>query len=293
MIPKAFAYERAHSVAEAVDLLQQAGGAAKLLAGGHSLLPLMKLRLSAPAKLIDISRLDELRGVSVVGERLFVGALTTHHQVATHPLVCQHLPVLAEAAAQIGDPQVRNRGTVGGNLAHADAASDLPAVALALEAQLHVQSPAGDEVFAAEDFFLGPLVTALPEYGVLRAVSFALPPSGARSCYSKFPHPASGYAVVGVAAVVAVGARGTVEFARVAVTGAADVPYRARAVEAVLLGQPPQPEVLRAAAGHAADDGAIAGDAFASEAYRRHLCAVMTERALRRACGLADAAAGA
>lgn len=283
VIPSAFAYERAESVEQALALLQASGGEAKWLAGGHSLLPLMKLRLSTPPKLIDISRIPELRGVARVGDRLVIGALTTHRELAAHPLIREQLPALADAARQVGDLQVRNRGTLGGNLAHADTASDLPAVAVSLGAELLVVTPDGDVVLPAEEFFLGPLVTAMPENGLLKAVSFPVPPGHTRGVYEKFPHPASGYAVAGVAVTAGVNADGVVDYIRVGVTGAADAAYRAKAVEDALAGRAPTQEALREAAARAADDGVIAGDAFASEEYRRHLCTVLAERALRRA----------
>lgn len=282
MIPNAFAYERATSVDEAVRMLASAGGDAKVLAGGHSLLPLMKLRLSAPARLIDIGRIAELRGVRETGNAIVIGALTTHFQLASHPLVRKHLSVLAEAASQIGDLQVRNRGTIGGNFAHADMASDLPAVAFALETEFHVATPDGEQVISAENFFIGPLITAMPEYGLLTSISFAIPPVHCKSVYQKVPHPASGYAVVGVAAVAGTDEDGRVNYLRVGITGAGDVAYRARAVEDVLLGGEPSEDLIREAASHAADDGSIAGDVFASEVYRRHLCSVNTAKALRR-----------
>lgn len=282
MIPSAFAYERAESIHHALELLQAAGGEAKLLAGGHSLLPLMKLRLSSPRKLIDIGRLEELREVARVGDRIAVGALTTHAAVANHPVIRETIPMLAEAAAQIGDLQVRNRGTIGGNLAHADMASDLPAVALALDAQFTVATPHGMENISVADFFLGPMTTAMPENGLLTTVSFAVPPTGAQGVYEKFPHPASGYAVVGVAAVVAQDATGTINYARIGVTGAGDVAYRAYTVEEHLLGKPFTAQLASEVAAHAADDGSISEDLFASEEYRRHLCSVMVERALMR-----------
>jgi carbon-monoxide dehydrogenase medium subunit len=281
VIPSAFAYQRVTSVEQAVRALQADSGA-KLVAGGHSLIPLMKMRLASPAKLIDISGISELRGVWRKDNRLVVGALTTHRQVATDRVVRTHLPALAEAASQIGDLQVRNRGTVGGNLAHADPSSDLPAVALAFDATFDVIGPDGAQTLPVDGYFVGPLVTALPENSVITAVSFQLPPAGARSTYVKFPHPASGYAVVGVAAAARVEPDGVIDFVRVAVTGAGDVPYRAHAVEEALLGQHVSDDVIRRAAEQAAEDGFISGDLFASEEYRRHLCAVYTERALRK-----------
>lgn len=282
MIPSTFAYDRAESVAEAIEKLQSAGGDGKLLAGGHSLLPLMKLRLTSPAKLIDIGRIAELHGIAQVGDAIAIGALTTHAAVASSTLVKEKLPVLAQAASQIGDIQVRNRGTVGGNLAHADMASDLPAVALALDAEFAVATPDGNEVIGVEDFFIGPMVTALPEYSMVTNVKFKLPPAGAMQVYEKVPHPASGYAVVGVAAVVAVAADQTVNYVRVGMTGAADVAYRAKAVEDALMGHAFTEAAIDEAAKFAAVDGSIAGDLYASEEYRRNLCVVHTARALKR-----------
>jgi len=282
VIPTTFAYERANSVEEAIRLLEASNGEAKLLAGGHSLIPMLKLRLTSMGKLIDIGHIPTLRGVRKVGDRLVVGALTTHAQVASDALVREHLPALAEAASQIGDLQVRNRGTIGGNLAHADMASDLPAIAIAFDAAFEVMTRDGIETLQVEDWFLGPMMTALPENSVLTSVSFQLPPEGSRSVYEKYAHPASGYAVVGVAASATVDASGVVTDVRVALTGAADLPYRARSVEDALRGCAATTETVQAAALLAADEGVMAGDLFASEEYRRHLCTVYTKRALQR-----------
>ena len=282
MIPSTFEYERVSTVAEAIERLQAAGGEAKLLAGGHSLLPMMKLRLSSPAKLIDISSVQELHGIVREPDGLVVGALTTHAQVASSPMVREHLPALAQAASKVGDLQVRNRGTLGGNLSHADMASDLPAVALAYEAEIYVITMDSEETLQAEEFFLGPLMTAMPENSVMRSVKFRTPPSGSKSVYEKVPHPASGYAVVGIAAVVAVNEDNVVTHARIGITGAADVAYRARGVEDALIGKAFTEEAIQSAAVYASDDGMIAGDLYASEAYRRQLCKVHTARALRK-----------
>jgi carbon-monoxide dehydrogenase medium subunit len=282
MIPQTFEYVRADSVAEAIRLLQESNGEGKLLAGGHSLVPLMKFRLTTPGKLIDISNITELRGVRKEGNRLIVGALTTHRQLAADPLVLENIPVLAEAARQIGDMQVRNRGTVGGNLAHADPAADLPGVALALDAMLEIAGEDGKELVEVDGFFLGPLVTALPETSVLTSVSFLIPPVHTRSTYLKYSHPASGYAVVGVCAVAGTDPDGVIDYIRVGINGAGDTAYRAAAVEQTLLGKKASEESIREAAAFAADDGQIGSDVFASEEYRCHLCRVYTERALRR-----------
>jgi carbon-monoxide dehydrogenase medium subunit len=280
MIPNAFEYVRAVSVEEAVRLLQESNGEGKLLAGGHSLIPLMKFRLTAPGKLIDISHLAQLRGVRKEANRLVVGALTTHGHLARDPLVHEHIPVLAEAARQIGDMQVRNRGTVGGNIAHADPSADLPGVALALDALLEVQGEEGKDTIEADGFFLGPLMTALPETSVLTSVSFAIPPSNTKGVYLKYPHPASGYAVIGVCAIAGIEPDGAIGYVRIGINGAGDVAYRATAVEQMLLGRQPTVERIRAAAAYAAEEGQIGSDLFASEEYRRQLCRVYTERAL-------------
>lgn len=280
MIPSTFSYVQAHSVEEAIRLLQESDGEGKLLAGGHSLVPLLKFRLTTPGTLIDIGEIPELRGVRKEGNRIIIGAMTTYRQVLSDPLVAQHLPVLAQAIGQIGDIQIRNRGTIGGNIAHADPAADLPGVALALDAMLEIQGEDGTELVEAVGFFLGPLVTALPETSLLTSVSFLIPPEGARSTYLKYAHPASGYAVVGVCAIAALDPDGVVSTIRVAVNGAGDVAYRARSVEDKLLGHAPTAERIRQAASLAADDGEMGSDQFASEEYRRHLCCVYTQRAL-------------
>jgi len=282
MIPSTFSYVQANSVAEAIRLLQESNGEGKILAGGHSLIPLLKFRLSTPGKLIDIGNLQELRGVRKEENRLVIGALTTYRQVCTDPLVKEHLPVLAEAVRQIGDIQVRNRGTIGGNLAHADPSADLPGVALALEALLEIQGESGSELVEAENFFLGPLVTALPENSLLTSVSFLLPPPGTKGTYLKFAHPASGYAVVGVCALAAQDSDGRISYARIGINGVGDMAYRARRVEEKLLGQHPTPALIAEAASLAAEDGEMGSDLFASAEYRRQLSQVYTEKALRR-----------
>lgn len=280
MIPNSFDYVQAGSIEEAIRLMQESGGEGKFVAGGHSLVPLMKFRLTNPGKLIDISQITELRGIRQEGNRLVVGALTTHKQLYQNELVKQNIPVLAEAARTIGDMQVRNRGTVGGNLAHADSAADLPGVALALDAFMEVQGEDGREILDAEGFFLGPLVTALPETSVLSSVSFLIPPAHAKSVYLKYAHPASGYAVVGVCAIAGVGQDGRVDFVRIGINGAADIAYRATSVEQSLLGEIPTAETIRRATALAANEGEIGSDLFASEEYRRHLASVYTQRAL-------------
>lgn len=280
MIPSTFDYVRASTIEEALQLLQESNGEGKLLAGGHSLVPLMKFRLTTPEKLIDISRLKELKGVKKVGNRLFVGALTTHAELSKDPIVQQYIPVLADTARQIGDMQVRNRGTVGGNIAHADPAADLPGTAIALDAIVHLIGPDGEEEIPIQEFILGPLVTALPETCVLKAISFIIPPENSKSVYLKYAHPASGYAVVGVCAIAVKDKEGNVNFLRVGITGAGDCAYRAAAVEQYLQGKEASIEHINAASKLAADDGEMGNDLFASAEYRKHLCSIYAERAL-------------
>lgn len=280
MIATSFAYERATSVADAIRLLGEAGGDGKLLAGGHSLLPLMKLRLTSPVKLIDIGGIKELTSIKTRPGELSIGALCTHRQLAMDPLVTAHVPLLADAVRRVGDLQVRNRGTIGGNLAHADPSSDLPAVVLACEAQMELSGPDGETRVAANDFFLGPLLSILGNDQILTGIAFPTLPDGHRATYVKFAHPASGYAVVGVAAMIAADANGTVTYARIALNGAADTPYRARAAEKALLGERMSADTVRRAAEHVTDRVDIAGDIYASADYRAHLARVYAERAL-------------
>lgn len=282
MIPARFDYVRAESVEDALNLLKETKGEGRLIAGGHSLLPLMKFRLATPGTLIDISPLTALKGVRKEGERLIIGALTTYKQIMQEPLVHQYLPVLAETVRLIGDRQVRNRGTIGGNLAHADPVADLPATALALEANIHVLGEDGEREIPIQAFILGPLMTALADTSIITSISFAIPTGKTRSVYLKYAHPASGYAVVGVCAVAEKLEDGTVNHIRVGITGAGDVAYRAISVEESLAGQQATEEAIQQAASLAAEDGEMGQDTFASASYRKHLCAVYTERALKQ-----------
>lgn len=290
MYPPTFDYVRANSVEEAVQLLQEHGDNAKLIAGGHSLIPAMKLRLMAPAVLIDISRLGLDTIMVDRGYGLRVGALATHHAIASSDEVHQHAAALAEAASVVGDVQVRNRGTIGGNLAHADPASDLPAAVLALGGEIHVTGPNGSRTIPADEFFLGLFTTALEPNEIITNIVF--PNIGfkrVRSAYEKFPHPASGYAVVGVAVSLETDGD-TITTARVAANGAFDHATRLTAVEDALTGATLSAETLSAAAEKAADGFStddFMADLFASSEYRAHLLKVYTKRALLRAAGLA------
>ncbi|MBU8880734.1 xanthine dehydrogenase family protein subunit M [Bacillus sp. FJAT-29790] len=281
MIPSKFDYVRVNSIDEAIQKLKQNNGEGKLIAGGHSLVPLLKFRLSEPGTLIDISCITELSGVRKEGDRIVIGALTTHHQVANDPIVKKYLPVLSETVRQIGDLQVRNRGTIGGNIAHADPAADLPAAAFVLDAEIAIQGEEGPETMNIDSFIIGPLITMLPENSVLTNISFAIPPAHTKSTYLKFYHPASGYPVIGVAVVAGVGEQDVIDYIRIGVTGVGDVAYRATSVEEKLLGQKLSETVIKEAAKLAAEDGEMASDLFASENYRENLCKVYTERALK------------
>ena len=231
-----------------LELLTQHGEDAKLLAGGHSLIPAMKLRLVAPRYLIDLGQVPGLSGVRLDGETLAIGALTVHADVASAALVRQHLPGLAEAAAVIGDVQVRNRGTIGGSVAHADPAADFPVILTALNASFVLVSPSGSRTVAADDFFVDFFTTALAPNEVLTEIRVPLPPAGAGTAYAKLGHPASGYVVVSAGALVNRQASGHCTAARVAIGGLGRSPCRATATAAALHGQLLTPEVIATAA---------------------------------------------
>ena len=287
MYPSSFDYKRATSVAEAAAMLKSNPGA-KLLAGGHSLIPLLKLRLASPSMLVDIGRIGELRGISSAAGVLRIGALTTHAELAASPVVRDQAAALAEAAGDVGDPAVRNRGTIGGNVAHADPASDLPAVLTALDARFVVIGPGGTRTVPAESFFQGLMTTAVGEHDILTAVEIPVKTAGQGSAYVKFEHPASRYAVVGAAAHVTV-VNGTCTAAAVARCGLVPRPVRAASVEKALVGKPPTAEAIAAAAGRvSADLGTdIIGDVYASAEYRSGVAPVYVKRALTAACARA------
>ena len=280
MIPAGFDYAAPTNLEEALRLLSQHADDAKLLAGGHSLIPLMKLRLAQPALLIDLRLVSELRGITREGDRLRIGAMTTHAEVAASPVVAESAPGLAQAAREIGDRQVRARGTIGGSIAHSDPAADLPAAMLALDARMEVRSSGGERTSYAQDFFVDLLTTDIRPDEVLTAVTVAVAP---RSAYVKYPNPASHYAITGVCA--AVQGNGTVSTARIGVTGAAPSAYRATAAEAALTGQALSPQSIAAAAEAAYDGRELLGDIHASAEYRAHLIKVMTRRALQKLTG--------
>ncbi len=287
MIPAPFEYHAPKSLAEAARLLGQFGEDAKLLAGGHSLIPLMKLRLAAPKKLIDLGRIAELNYIREDGAMIQIGAMTTHFQIESSPLLKQKCPLLPETAREIGDAQVRNKGTIGGSLAHADPAADWPAAVLALEAEFAAVSARGERRLRTTDFFKGLLETALEPDEILASVRVPSLPARAGDAYVKHHQPASGFAVVGVAARVELDEKGQVARARVGVTGVAEQAYRAAAVEEALRGKSPTAKRLEEAAAHAAADVEPNSDLYASGEYRRHLASVLTRRALECALGRA------
>lgn len=275
-----FDYIRASSVAEAISLLGQHRDA-KLLAGGHSLLPLMKFRLASPGTLIDIGRLDELKGIMMVVGASRIGALTTHAMIADSV----HVPrALSEAAGMVGDPQVRNRGTIGGNVAHADPASDLPTVLTALGATFNVAGPSGERSVSADDFFIDLFTTALGDGEFLTSVDVPTEAEGTGSAYAKLPNLASQYAIVGTAAVVTL-TNGKCTAARVAVGGLTSSATRTPSVEQALVGNNLVEETIAAAANAVQNDLTtdIISDIHASADYRKAMAAVYLRRALDRA----------
>lgn len=278
-----FDYYRAGSVAEASDLLKKHPGA-KLLAGGHSLIPLLKLRLASPTALIDIGRIAELKGITVSDGTVRIGPLTTHAELAASPALREHCPALADAAARVGDPAVRNRGTIGGNVAHADPASDLPTVLAALGARITTAGPGGRRTVDARDFCTGMMTTTLGDQDVLTGIDVPARKKSQGQAYAKFEHPASRYAVIGVAAVLTVSG-GTCTGADIAVGGCVPRPVRATAVEKALTGQVLSPEAIRQASRQVAQDlgDDILGDLYASADYRKNVASVWVKRAITAA----------
>jgi len=280
VIPTAFEYERASSIDDALAKLKAAGGDAKLLAGGHSLVPLMKLRLSEPKLLIDIARIPGLSGIREKDGKIEIGAGTTHAEVASSALLRDKCPVVADAAGEIGDPQVRNRGTLGGSLAHADPSADYPAVMLAVDAEIHVKGLKGWRAVKAADFFQDLFTVNLAPDEIIAGVQFAPVKAAA---YAKLHQRASHFAIVGVAAALEV-AQGTIRSARVGLTGASTHAMRLSSVEQALAGKPATAKTIEEAAREAgAGVEAVNADIHASEEYRRAMIPVFTRRALAAA----------
>jgi carbon-monoxide dehydrogenase medium subunit len=278
MYPASFDYKRPSTIDEAIALLARHGDEAKVLAGGHSLIPAMKLRLARPSVIVDIGRIADLSYIRESAGRIAIGAMATHQQVESSKLLRDRSPLLAETAAHIGDAQVRNRGTIGGSLAHADPAADYPAAILALDAEVEVAGPRGRRTVKAADFFDDLLQTALAADEIITEIR--VPETSAKVAYEKTEQKASGFALAGVAVVA--GADGFC----VGVTGVAATPYRARAVEQALAGvRSPDAAAIAAAASRAADGVHPLGDIHASPEFRAHLAQVNAGRAIARAIG--------
>ncbi|HEX6919555.1 MAG TPA: xanthine dehydrogenase family protein subunit M [Actinomycetes bacterium] len=283
MIPAQFDYVRAGSLDEALAALREHGDDAKVLAGGQSLIPLLRLRLAYPEVLVDVGRVAELRGVREDGDHLVIGAMTTHDDVIHDPLVREHCGLIAEATETVADPAVRHRGTFGGGLAHADPAGDLPAVALALDAELVIAGAGGRRTVPAAEFFQDYLQTAIGPDEVLVEVRVPKLGEGWGYRYEKFHRVAQAWAIVGVAAVVR-RSNGSVAEARVGLTNMGSTPLRARAVEQALAGA--STDAIAEAAGHAADGTSPPSDLGGQADYRQHLARVLTRRALTAAAGV-------
>jgi aerobic carbon-monoxide dehydrogenase medium subunit len=279
----AFEYHAPTSLQEALSLLAQYGGEAKILAGGHSLLPIMNLRLAQPKALIDIGKIAGLSGIREENGTIVIGAMTTHYLLESSPLLKQKVPILPETAAVIGDVQVRNRGTIGGSIAHADPAGDLPAAAVALDMQLKAIGPRGERTLKARDFFVDILTTALQPDEILTEIRVPVFAPRTGSAYEKFPNPASRYAIVGAAAVVTTDANGVCQKASVGLNGISGKPVAAVGVEQALVGKRLNDQSIQESAAKAADGLEPLGDIFASAEYRAHLARVYTKRALTRA----------
>jgi carbon-monoxide dehydrogenase medium subunit len=293
VIPAAFAYARPTSLADALEQLAPSGagasgGGVKVLSGGQSLIPLLRLRLASADKLVDIGGLSELRNIRELPDGgLGIGATVTYREVLDSALATARAPLLALAISGIGDVQVRNRGTLGGSIAHADPASDLPAIALALDATLAVRSGNGERTVAAADFFQGAFATALGEGELLTEIRIPAQPAGTGMAYRRLEQRASGYSIVGVAAVVA-RSGGSVTRARVAITGVGDVAYRAAGVESALVGSAGDADAIAAAAAHAVDGVTVASDIHAGAEYRAEMARVHTRRAIEAALAAGD-----
>jgi carbon-monoxide dehydrogenase medium subunit len=283
MIPAQFDYQVAGTLEEAINLLAQDPDGTKLLAGGHSLIPAMKLRLAQPQRLIDIARIRDLSYIREDGNVIAIGATTTHYELESSALLRNICPLLPDCAKTIGDVQVRNKGTIGGSLAHSDPAGDWPAAAIALNADVILAGPGGERTMKAHDFFVDLLTTALQTGEILREVRIAKPQGKFGHAYQKARHPASGFAVVGIAANLTLNADGSCAAASIGVTGVGSKAYRASGTEAALVGKKLDDQTIAAAAAKIADGIDVNADLYASAEYRRHLAAVHAARAIKAA----------
>ena len=285
MIPAPFDYLKPATIAEAVQAYQQGGEDAKILAGGQSLLPILRLRLAYPELVIDLGGIGELTGVTDDGDALVIGAMTTHADIIGNELIQRHAPLLAQATETVADRQVRHLGTFGGSLAHADPAGDLPAVALALDAELRVQGPGGERTIAARDFFLDYLTTALAPGEILTSIRVPKLGEGWSTHYEKLNRVAQAWSIVAVAAAVR-RSDGVIAEARIGLTNMGSVPLRAAASEAALAGAPATAEAVALASASAAEGTSAPSDQSAKADYREHLARVLTRRAVQHAAGI-------
>ncbi|MGZ4897769.1 MAG: FAD binding domain-containing protein [Candidatus Angelobacter sp.] len=286
MIPASFDYIAAKSLDEAISLLAKHKDDAKILAGGHSLLPAMKLRLMQPKVLIDLGRIKDLSYIKEEGGQIRIGAMTTHFQVEISDVLRRSCPLLPETASHLGDMQVRNKGTIGGSLAHSDPAADWPAAILALDAEIVATSARGDRVIKATDFFVEMLTTSLQPGEILREIRIPAGKGKSAQAYVKVRHPASGFAVVGVAVNLSIDG-GKCQSAGIGITGVSPKAYRATKVEGALKGNALDAKTLSSAAAHAADGVDVNSDLYASAEYRKQLATVYTRRAIETAAGRA------
>ena len=283
MIPAQFDYQAPTTIDEALTLLAANPDEAKILAGGHSLIPAMKLRLAQPALLVDIGRIKDLSYIREDGDQILIGAMTTHYQLESSTLLQKICPLLPECASHIGDVQVRNKGTIGGSVAHSDPAGDWPAAIIALGAEMIAVGTNGERAIKADEFFVDLLTTALGAGEILREVRIPKPAGQFGHAYQKVRHPASGFAVVGVAVALRTGSNGACESASIGITGVASKAYRATTVEQALQGQQLNEQIIAEVASHASDGVDANSDLYASEDYRRHLAQVYTRRAIQKA----------
>ncbi len=289
MHPYPFSYHRPTSIDDALAMLGQFGDTGKLLAGGHSLLPVMKLRLAQPEHLIDITGLADLAGVRLDGDTVAIGALTTHHQLEMDAILATSAGLLPEIAHVVGDQQVRNRGTLGGALAHADPAADYPAGVLALDAEIVARGPNGERTIPVDEFFVGFLTTALEPEELLTTIRIPAFAANTGYRYEKLANPASGYAIVGVAAVITLAADGSIGAALIGVTGAGEVAYRPKSVEDALIGTTPSTDSVKAAVESAVDGIELLADIHAPADYRARVTKNLVGRAVLKAVERAGA----